>query len=254
MKIPNRGGPYSVAGEEQVSREEEKTEEDIRLVEILHGALLKDKTRLMAASSIHLPPLKAHQIDQILMRLGRNTGLALLFFKKVGQQQGFQHTLFSVLTIAHILARARWLRELRAVLKQALLDKGCYSAPSICDFFRNAFKNWETSSSVLDMMVNIYSQAGLTRDAIFILCCMKDLGFRARVRSYNAVLSKVDCIDTVCDIFEEMQRCNICPDIYTYTIIIYHFCKHQKLQEAIEVLPRMEENDSKLMLLRTIQL
>lgn len=161
MKIPNRGGPYSVAGEEQVSREEEKTEEDIRLVEILHGALLKDKTRLMAASSIHLPPLKAHQIDQILMRLGRNTGLALLFFKKVGQQQGFQHTLFSVLTIAHILARAWWLRELRAVLKQALLDKGCYSSPSICDFFRNAFKNWETSSSVLDMMVNIYSQAGL---------------------------------------------------------------------------------------------
>jgi hypothetical protein len=78
----------------------------------------------MVASSINFPPLKAHQIDQILMRLGRNTDLALLFFKKVGQQQGFQHTLFSVLTIAHTLARDRRFRQLRAILKQTLFDEG----------------------------------------------------------------------------------------------------------------------------------
>ncbi|KAL6287187.1 hypothetical protein ACE6H2_011577 [Prunus campanulata] len=128
----------------------------------------------------------------------------------------------------HPLPQLRKFKSAESILRKVLVS-GSIDLPSkLFEAILYSYRLCDSSPHVFDSLFKTFAHMKKFRNATNTFCQMKDYGFFPTVESCNAYLNS------------EMQRCRISPNVCTLNMVISAYCKLGKLDNAVEVLEKMD--------------
>ncbi|KAK9165619.1 hypothetical protein Scep_000810 [Stephania cephalantha] len=164
-------------------------------------------------------------LDAVLRNLRFNPNPCLQFFKLASKQQTFRPNAKSYCKIVHILSKARFFDDARVCLNE--LVEICVSNCSVSFVFDelvSVYREFSFSPTVFDMLLKVYVEKGLVKDALFVFDNMGKCGCVPSLRSCNALLSRLvrgGEARTAVLVYDQMVGVGVSPDIFS----VYESCE-----------------------------
>lgn len=221
---------------------------------VVSDAVLLDKVFiLLKRHPYHLNSLSSHFTPEatfnLLLEIQSDQTLTLTFLKWARYQPFF--TPKSKCLALHILTEFKLYKTGQSLSQDLALslpgDDGSFVFSCIKD--TSQFCNSTTSASAaIDLVVKSYSNLNLTDKALNIVALAKSHGFMPGVLSYNAVLDSIircrghNWVKLAEEVYIEMIRCKVSPNVFTYNILIRGFCAGGDIETGLLMFGRMEKN------------
>ncbi|CAI9279217.1 unnamed protein product [Lactuca saligna] len=186
-------------------------------------------------------------LNQVLTKLKLNPNACLHFFKLASKQQKFRPHVKSYCRLVHILSRARMFDETRAHLRVLVgfceedSRLGLYIWHQLVRFYRE----FGFSPTVFDIILKLYAEKGLTKNALYVFDEMCRLGRVPSLHSCNGLLSglvRKKEFHSVFVVYDQMNTIGLVPDVCTCSIIVNAYCKDGKVGRAAEFMREIEED------------
>lgn len=134
--------------------------------------------------------------------------------------------------------------ETRAFLDELVgLCKNNYAGFLIWDELVRAYKEFAFSPTVFDMILKIYAQKGMLKNALHVFDNMGKYGCIPSLRSCNCLLSNLVKNGegyVALLVYEQMMRVGIVPDVFTRSIVVNAYCKEKSMEKALDFVKEME--------------
>ncbi|OUZ99809.1 Pentatricopeptide repeat [Macleaya cordata] len=146
----------------------------------------------------------------------------------------------------HILTRFKLYKTAQS-LAEDLVSK--YSDPavgssSIFECLKSTYHLCNSSSAVFDLLVKSYSNLNMIDKALLTINLSKSSGFVPGVLSFNSVLDAIfrskESVAKAEELYGEMIRSHVSPNVYSFNILIRGFCRDGKLEKALGFFNEME--------------
>ncbi|KAL9271501.1 putative pentatricopeptide repeat-containing protein [Drosera capensis] len=184
-------------------------------------------------------------IVDVLRSLKLNPDASLSFFKLARKQQQFGAGLKSMAMVVHILSRARNYEETRSYLNEIVgfgRKRGCEVCVVWGELVR-VYKEFKFSPTVFDMVLKVYVERGLVKDALYVFDEICRLGRVPSLRSCNGLLSglvrKGKC-DAVVGVYDQMMRIGVVPDVFMCTIMVNAYWRNDGVERAVRYVEEMD--------------
>ncbi|XP_034681328.1 pentatricopeptide repeat-containing protein At5g39710 [Vitis riparia] len=147
----------------------------------------------------------------------------------------------------HILTRFKLYKTAQTLAQELALSASDPSGSSIFQCLKDSYHVYNSSSAVFDLMVKSYSHLNMIDQAVNTINLAKSSGFMPGVLSYNSVLdaivrSRGSVKLSAEEVYREMIRSRVSPNVYTYNILIRGFCSVGELQKGLGCFGEMERN------------
>nr|AAO64862.1 At5g25630 [Arabidopsis thaliana]BAC41864.1 unknown protein [Arabidopsis thaliana] len=102
-------------------------------------------------------------------------------------------------------------------------------------------------SIFFNAVINAFSESGNMEDAVQALLKMKELGLNPTTSTYNTLIKgygiagKPERSSELLDLMLEEGNVDVGPNIRTFNVLVQAWCKKKKVEEAWEVVKKMEE-------------
>ncbi|KAJ4879509.1 putative pentatricopeptide repeat-containing protein [Raphanus sativus] len=187
--------------------------------------------------------------DRLLNSLLRASRLhpeaCLEVFSLASKQQTFRPDYKSYCKIVHILSRARMHDRTRAYLRELVgLNHSCYL---VWDELVRVFKSFRFSPTVFDMVLKVYAEKGLVKEALHVFDNMGGRGL-GRVPSLLSCNSLLSCLVrkgesfVALRVYDQMRSLGVSPDVFTCSIVVNAYCREGEVERAMEFAEEMEMN------------
>ncbi|KAK9271157.1 hypothetical protein L1049_026746 [Liquidambar formosana] len=185
-------------------------------------------------------------LDGVLRNLKLNPKASLGFFKLALKQQKYRPNIKSYCKIVHILSRGRMFGETREYLNELVcLRKTNGSVSVVWDELVRVYGEFSFSPTVFDMILKVYAEKGMTKNALYVFDNMGKCGRVPSLRSCNSLLSNLvkngEC-RTACQVYDQMIRVGFVPDVFTISIMVNAYCKDGRVGRAVEFVKELENS------------
>ncbi|KAG2319707.1 hypothetical protein Bca52824_012920 [Brassica carinata] len=184
--------------------------------------------------------------DKLLNSLLRNSRLhpeaCLEVFDLASKQQKFRPDYKSYCKMVHILGRARMYDRTRFYLSELVgLNHSCFV---VWDELVRVFESFHFSPTVFDMVLRVYAEKGLVKEALHVFDNMgRGLGRVPSLLSCNSLLS---CLVrkgenfVALHVYDQMVSLGVSPDVFTCSIVVNAYCRNGEVEKAMEFAEEME--------------
>ncbi|EPS59968.1 hypothetical protein M569_14837 [Genlisea aurea] len=180
-----------------------------------------------------------------------NSRKALNFFHWAAKELHFEHGVSSYCIMIHILAKARMIKDAKALLESILNKKtssggGGGGEPTeviVLNELINGFTAADSIPFVFDLFIQTCAKLRML-DYVSVSCkqLLDDRGFSLSVISFNTVLhvmEKSGRFDSVWLVYEQMIRSRTCPNEATVRTMVNALCKAGKLESFLRLVDKM---------------
>ncbi|KAF7840862.1 pentatricopeptide repeat-containing protein [Senna tora] len=145
----------------------------------------------------------------------------------------------------HILTRFKLYKSAQSLAEDVALNAIDDTGALVFQYLKDSYHVCNSSSAVFDLVVKSYSHVNLIDKAMNIVNLAKAHGFMPGVLSYNAILDAVlrstHSLKLAEDVFSEMTRNGVSPNVYTYNVLIRGFCGEGNLEMGFHLKRQMEK-------------
>ncbi|KAK9942182.1 hypothetical protein M0R45_007863 [Rubus argutus] len=146
----------------------------------------------------------------------------------------------------HILTRFKLYKSAQALAEDVAVNTVDDKGNLVFQCLTDSLQVCNSSSAVFDLVVKSYSHLNFIDKALNIVNLAKAHGFMPGVLSYNAILDAVirskGSVQFAEEVFSEMTRNGVSPNVYTYNILIRGFCGARNLEMVLYFWGEMEKN------------
>ncbi|CAA2934593.1 pentatricopeptide repeat-containing At5g39710 [Olea europaea subsp. europaea] len=193
-----------------------------------------------------VPHFTPQSAAYLLLQSQNNQTLILKFLNWARDFPFFENLQCKCIAI-HILTRFKLYKTAQSLAKGVALhfpddEKGNL----VFECLRKSYQLCNSSSAVFDLMVKSYSNLKMLDTALNMINLAKSHGFMPSVLSYNSVLDAIirvaanGYVELAQNLYLDMIKCGISPNVFTYNILIRGFCGNKKLSKGLEFFKEME--------------
>ncbi|CAB4286413.1 unnamed protein product [Prunus armeniaca] len=146
----------------------------------------------------------------------------------------------------HILTRFKLYKSAQAIAEDVALNSIDDRGNLVFQCLSDSLHICNSSSAVFDLVVKSYSHLNFIDKALNIVHLAKVHGFIPGVLSYNAILDAIirskRSVQFAEEVFSEMIRNGVSPNVYTYNILIRGFSGAGNLKMGLYFFGEMERN------------
>ncbi|KAI9072585.1 hypothetical protein K1719_045472 [Acacia pycnantha] len=145
----------------------------------------------------------------------------------------------------HILTRFKLYKSAQSLAEDVAVNAIDDTGELVFQHLKDSYHLCNSSSAVFDLVVKSYSHMNLIDKAMNIVHLAKANGFMPGVLSYNAILDAVlrstHSLKLAEDIYSEMIRNGVSPNVYTYNVLIRGFCGEGNFKMGFYLKHKMEK-------------
>ncbi|XP_062175798.1 pentatricopeptide repeat-containing protein At5g39710 [Alnus glutinosa] len=146
----------------------------------------------------------------------------------------------------HILTRFKLYKTAQTLAEDVAVNTVDDTGDLVFHCLKDSYHSCNSSSAVFDLVVKSYSRVNLIDKALNIVNLAKSHGFMPGTLSYNAILDAVirakRSVKFAEEVFVEMIRLGVSPNVYTFNILIRGFCGAGNLEMGLRFFSEMERN------------
>ncbi|KAB2634418.1 pentatricopeptide repeat-containing protein [Pyrus ussuriensis x Pyrus communis] len=146
----------------------------------------------------------------------------------------------------HILTRFKLYKSAQSLAEDVALNTVDDGGSLVFQCLADSFHSCNSSSAVFDLVVKSYSHLNFIDKAMNIVSLAKVHGFMPGVLSYNAILDAIirskGSVKFAEEVWSEMIRNGVSPNVYTYNILIRGCSGAGNLQMGLYFFGEMERN------------
>ncbi|VFQ70099.1 unnamed protein product [Cuscuta campestris] len=188
--------------------------------------------------------LTSSLVRRVLLNLKdtSNATKALNFFHWSGKSARFNHGVLTYCITIHILAKARLVKDAKALLESVLTKPGNSDVFTVLDSLLESYESIDSVPFVFDLFVQVCSKLRLLDRAFDVCKCLDENGFLLSVVSYNTllhVLQKSKNHRMVWDVYGHMIAKRVNPNQTTVETMVSALCKEGRLQWFVDLVGRI---------------
>ncbi|KAE8733759.1 putative pentatricopeptide repeat-containing protein [Hibiscus syriacus] len=193
--------------------------------------------------------LKTRHVEEVLIQTLDDPRFALRFFNFLGLHRNFHHSPESFCVLIHALLKVNLFWPASSLL-QTLLLRGL--GPSeVFEALSKAHEKCKFPSGLgFDLLIQNYVQNKRALVALMIFRLMRKFNsYLLPHRTLSALLNelaKIRQFGVVLEVFDEIVKAGVRPDIFIYTVVIRSFCELKDFVRAKEMIHLMESNGTEL--------
>ncbi|KAF3435368.1 hypothetical protein FNV43_RR22457 [Rhamnella rubrinervis] len=144
----------------------------------------------------------------------------------------------------HILTRFKLYKTAQALAEDVAVSSVDDTGTLVFECLSDSFHSCNSSSAVFDLVVKSYSHLNLIDKSLNIVNLAKVRGFMPGVLSYNAILDAIirskGSVKFAEEVFSEMVKNGVSPNVFTYNILIRGFFAAGNLDRGLYFFGEME--------------
>ncbi|KAK4784595.1 hypothetical protein SAY86_018963 [Trapa natans] len=213
-----------------------------------HDALLADKAitylRRHPHCLSHLSTIFTPEAaSSLLLKSQNDQSLTLKFVGWAADSQFFNP--YCKCLALHVLTRFKLYKTAQSLAEALAIETLDEAEDPVFPLLRDSYYLCSSSSAVFDLVVKSYSHLNMTDRALKFVGRVKSHGFMPGVLSYNSILDAMirskKPVKMVEEVFGEMTKTGISPNVFTYNILMRGFCCAGNLEMGLHFFQEMEK-------------
>ncbi|XP_071691757.1 pentatricopeptide repeat-containing protein At5g39710 [Rutidosis leptorrhynchoides] len=147
----------------------------------------------------------------------------------------------------HILTRFKLYKSAQTIAEAVAINTpNDENGDLVFSCLKDTYSDCNSSSAVIDLLVKAYSSLKLVKRGLNTIHLAVSHGFMPGVLSYNSVLDAIirsnEPIKIAEEMFLNMIKIGVSPNVFTYNILIRGFCGVKELEKGLGFFAEMQKN------------